>query len=163
MTSLLTSSIPPKLSGFTNNQVVHSTLKIWFQFRRHFKFNAASTLAPILRNHLFRPAFTDSTFSIWHNKGLKCFKDLYKDGIFRSFILSGEFHLPLAHLFRYFQIRHCAKVLFTVFPSSPLSLQWEELLTHFNSHLFLKSIIKFSLLIPHQLQKSRQLGSENWV
>ena len=40
LTALLTSSIPSNLSGFTNNQVVHSTLKILDQFRRHFKFKS---------------------------------------------------------------------------------------------------------------------------
>ena len=59
LTALLTSSIPFNLSGFINNQVARSTLKIWYQFRRHFKFKSASILAPLLRNHLFRPALTD--------------------------------------------------------------------------------------------------------
>ena len=115
--ALLTSYIPFNLSGSTNNQVVPSTLKIWNQFRKHFKFKSVSTLAPLLKNDLFPPPLTDSTFLAWHNKGLKCFADLYKDGSFHSFTyLSGEFHLPPSHLFRYFQIRHCAKALFPVFP-----------------------------------------------
>ena len=121
--ALLTSSIPSNLSGFTNNQVVHSTLKIWYQFRKHFKFQSTSTLAPLLNNHLFRPPLTDSTFLTWHNKGLKRFEDLYKDGIFRSFTdLSGELHLPPSHLFRYFQIRHCAQSFvssFSLLPADP--------------------------------------------
>lgn len=55
------------------------------------------------------------------------FQDVYKDGIFRSFTdLSGEFHLPPSHLFRYFQIRHRAKSLFPPFPSSPPSQLWDE-------------------------------------
>ena len=97
LTALLTSSIPSNLSGFTKNQVVRSTLKIWYQFRSNFKLKSASTLQ---RNHLFRPELTDSTFFAWHNKGLKYFNDLYKNSIFRSFTdLSGEFHLPPSHLF----------------------------------------------------------------
>lgn len=61
LTALLTSSIPSNLSGITNNQVVHSTLKIWYQFRRHYKFKSASILAPLLPAgcqllRLFRPA-----------------------------------------------------------------------------------------------------------
>ena len=95
-------------SSFTDNQVVSSTLKIWYQFRRRFKFISASTSAPLLKNHLFKPAFTDSTFSVWHGKGLIFFKNLYRDGIFRSFTdLSCVYQLPSSHLFRYFQIRHC--------------------------------------------------------
>lgn len=140
--ALLTSSIPTSPSGFTNNQVVSSTLKIWYQFRRQFKFTSASTSAPLLKNHLFKPALTDSTFSVWHGKGLTFFKDLYRDGIFRSFTdLSCEFHLPPSHLFRYFQIRHCVKLLFPTFPSSPAIQLWEEFLC---SNPFQKSLISKS-------------------
>jgi len=124
--ALLTSSIPINPSGFTKNQVVCSTLKIWYQFRRHFKFNSASTLAPLLRNHLFQPAISDSTFSIWHNKGLTMFKDLYKDGTFCSFAeLSNKFQLPPLHFFRYLQIRHCVR---PAFPSLPPMQLWDEFL-----------------------------------
>uniref|UniRef100_A0A3Q3ENM7 Reverse transcriptase domain-containing protein n=1 Tax=Kryptolebias marmoratus TaxID=37003 RepID=A0A3Q3ENM7_KRYMA len=128
--ALLTSPITLNPSGFTSNLLVRSVLKIWNQFRRHFKFNSASTLAPLLKNHLFQPALTDPTFLSWENKGLTCFKDLYKEGIFRSFTdLSSEFHLPASHLFRYFQIRHCTRVLFPGFPSKPPNFQWEMFLS----------------------------------
>ena len=148
LTALLTSSIPFNLSGFINNQVARSTLKIRYQFRQHFKFKSESFLAPLLRNHLFRPALTDSTFFAWHNKGLKCFNDIYKDVFFFCSFpdLSGEFHLPPSHLFRYFQIRHCAKALFPVFPSSPPSLQWEELLSHDPLHKSLISKVYNAIL-----------------
>lgn len=69
-------------SGFTNNPVVISTLKIWFQFRKHFKFLTPTISSPLLRNYAFKPAVTDSVFTLWHDKGLKCFKDFYKDGVF---------------------------------------------------------------------------------
>ena len=126
-------------SSFTDNQVVSSTLKIWYQFRRRFTFISASTSAPLLKNHLFKPALTDSTFSVWPGKGLIFFKDLYRDGIFRSFTdLSCVYQLPPSHLFRYFQIRHCVKSLFPTFPSSPTVQLWEEFLC---SSPFQKSLI----------------------
>ena len=53
LTALLTSSIPFNLSGFINNQVARSTLKIWYQFRRHFKFKSASILAPFPEESIF--------------------------------------------------------------------------------------------------------------
>jgi len=64
-------------------------------------------------------ALSDPTFSIWYDKGLKTFKDFYKDGIFHSFAdLSSAFQLPPSHLFRYYQIRYCIKSLFPTFPTS---------------------------------------------
>lgn len=78
---------------------------------------------------MFTPALTDRTFSLWQDKGLKCFKDLYKDGLFCSFTdLASEFDLPQSHLFRYFQIRACAKSLFPDFPHRPLEQPWGELI-----------------------------------
>lgn len=128
--ALLTSSIPTNFSGFTDNPVVISTLKIWFQFRRYLNSTSPSISAPLLKNHLFQPALSDPTFSTWYDKGLKTFKDFYRDGTFRSFAdLSSEFQLPPSHLFRYFQIRHCAKSLFPAFPSSPPLQLWEEFLS----------------------------------
>ena len=127
--ALLTSSIPTNLSGHTNNPVVSSTLKIWYQFRRHFKFTSASTLAPLLGNHLFRPALSDPTFSVWHEKGLRTLRELYKDNTFRRFTdISSKFELPTSHLFRYFQIRYCTKSLFPSFPSLPPNQIWDEFL-----------------------------------
>lgn len=115
-------------SGFTNNPVVISTLKIWFQFRKHFKFLTPTISSPLLRNYAFKPAVTDSVFTLWHDKGLKCFKDFYKDGIFCSFTdLSTEFKVG-DHLFRYFQIRNCVKSLFPNFPQLPPEQTWDSLL-----------------------------------
>lgn len=127
--AILASSLPLNPSNFTNNPVVLSTFKIWFQFGRHFKFLATSTLIPITNNHLFPPSLIDSTFMIWQSRGIKCFRDLYKDGIFSTFSdLMSDFNLPAIHLFRYFQLRHCASTLFTGFPSLPDKQPWDHLL-----------------------------------
>ncbi len=83
--ALLYSSLPTKPSLYTDSQVVLNTLKIWCQFRRHFKFVAASSLGPLNNNHLFPPSLSDSTFSVWHDKGITHFKYLYVDGVFDSF------------------------------------------------------------------------------
>ncbi len=127
--ALLTSSTSTNFSGFTDNPVVRAAQKMWYQFRKNFKFVSASLLTPLLKNHSFQPASSDPTFAIWHDKGLTTFKDLYKDGAFRSFAdLSSEFQLPPSHLFRYFQVRHCAKSLFPTFPSIPLIQLWDDFL-----------------------------------
>lgn len=81
----------------TDNQLVLNKLKIWYKFRRHFKFEAASSLGPLYNNHLFPPSLSDSTFSVWYDKGLTQFRHLYVAN------LSSLYDLPVTHLFRYFQ------------------------------------------------------------
>ncbi len=125
--AMVFSSLPMSLSHYTDNPIVCSSLKTFFQFRRHFKFTSASTMAPIHKNHLFLPPFSDSVFALWEKKGLKCFEDLFINNVFASFSeLSLSFNLPSSHLFRYFQIRHCASSLFSGFPSLPTKSPWEE-------------------------------------
>uniref|UniRef100_A0A8C5D9N9 Reverse transcriptase domain-containing protein n=1 Tax=Gouania willdenowi TaxID=441366 RepID=A0A8C5D9N9_GOUWI len=129
LSALLTDSVSVNLSGLTCNLVVISTLRIFFQFRRQFKFIDSTPLTPLLKNHRFKPTFTDPVFKSWHNKGLRRFKDFYKDGVFCSFTdLSLDFNLPPTHLFRYFQVRNCAKALFPGFPYLPPEQPWTELL-----------------------------------
>ena len=127
--TLLTGPVATNPSGLTCNPVVNDTLKIWFQFRKQFEFTAPTALTPLLKNPVFKPTFTDPTFFLWHDRGLKCFGDLYRGGILCSFAdLATEFNLPPFHLFRYFQVRNCAKSLFTNFPHLPPKQPWLELL-----------------------------------
>ncbi len=81
-------------------------------------------MAPIHKNHLFLPPFSDSVLSLWEKKGLQCFEDLFINNVFAE--LSLSFNLPSSHPFRYFQIRHCASSLFSGFPSLPTKSPWEE-------------------------------------
>lgn len=127
--ALLTGAPSVNPSGFISNPVVISTLNIWFQFRKHFKFVAPTVSSPLLKNHVFKPAFTDPVFTLWHERGLTSFKDFYRDGVFCSFAgLAGEFNLPPSHLFRYFQLRNCVKSLFSNFPQLPAEQVWDGLL-----------------------------------
>lgn len=129
LTALLTGPVIVNPSGLTCNPVVTATLRIWFQFRKQFKFTAPTVLTPLLKNPVFKPTFTDSTFTLWQDKGLKCFKDFYKEGVFCSFTdLVNNFSLPPSHLFRYFQVRNCAKSLFSNFPHLPPKQQWGDFL-----------------------------------
>lgn len=110
--------------------MVLNTLKIWYQFRRHFKFVNGSSLGPINDNHLFPPSLSDSTFSLWYDKGITQFRDLYVDGVFDSFTnLSSRYELPASHLFRYFQTRNFVAKCFPNFPSLPPEHCWETMLS----------------------------------
>ena len=133
--ALLYSSLPTKPSLYTDHQVVLNTLKIWFQFRRHYKFVAPSSSGPLKNNHLFPPSLSDSIFSTWHDKGITQFKDLYVDGVFDNFAnLSSRYDLPVTHLFRYFQTRNFVTKCFPNFPSLPPEHQWESMLTFIPHH-----------------------------
>lgn len=128
--ALLYTSLPTTPSLYTDNQVVLNTLKIWYQFRRHFKFVNGSSLGPINDNHLFPPSLSDSTFSLWYDKGITQFRDLYVDGVFDSFTnLSTRYELPVSHLFRYFQTRNFVAKCFPNFPSLPPEHCWETMLS----------------------------------
>lgn len=111
--------IPTNPSQFTQNPVVHSTLRIWYQFRGHFEFTSPSTLTPVLRNHLFKPSLSDSSFSVWHEKGLKSFKNLYKNNVFCSFTeLSARFRLPITVGFEHVT---CASPMNNVYDSQVIA------------------------------------------
>uniref|UniRef100_A0AAR2KLP1 Reverse transcriptase domain-containing protein n=1 Tax=Pygocentrus nattereri TaxID=42514 RepID=A0AAR2KLP1_PYGNA len=135
LSALLYSSLPTKPSLYTDNQVVLNTLKIWYQFRRHFKFNSASSLSPLHNNHLFPPSILDSAFSLWADKGITQCKHLYVDGVFDSFAnLSSRHGLPGTHLFRYFQVRNFVAKCLPSFPSLPLVQCWETMLSMVPHH-----------------------------
>ncbi len=97
--ALLTSplSFNVSSSSLTHSSVVVATVRIWCQFRQHFKFTSASTLMPLLENHMFPSSLTDPIFKQWLAKSLRRFQDLYRDGTFCSYVqLSSEMGLPFA-------------------------------------------------------------------
>lgn len=105
---------------YTSNPIILSTVKIWRQFRRHFKLASLSPLMPICDNHIFLPSALDPVFSMWKEKGLVFFKQLFIDKVFASFDnLKTKFDLPRSHLFRYFQILDFARCNFPNFPHQP--------------------------------------------
>ena len=131
------SSLPVQLSRFISNPVVLSTLKIFNQFRCHYKLTSASVLGPIYKNHLFPPSTLDSTFKQWSLNGLIYIKDLYTDNIFDSFEnVCKRYNLPRSSFFKYLQIRHFVKSKFVHFPDLPVVTVLDKLtLTFVNKGL----------------------------
>ena len=116
--SLLTARLPLKTHNVSQNPVVTNSLKIWNQFRKHYGLTEPSTLAPVVKNHLFLPSLSDPTFTVWRNKGLLHVKDLYKENIFTDFTeLAARFELPQSHFFRFLQVRHFVKTAYPHFPN----------------------------------------------
>ncbi|KAF3834483.1 hypothetical protein F7725_025687, partial [Dissostichus mawsoni] len=100
---------------WTNNPVIQGSLKIWTQFRIHFKHKQALIASPILANVNFSPSLTDPSFRLWHGRGIRCVKDLFKNGHFISFEqLKKDFNIPQSCFFRYLQIRSYVRTHFSL-------------------------------------------------
>ena len=77
--SLLCARLPlsQPVSSFTSNPLVIHSLKIWYQFRRHFSLTNLSLLAPPQNHCMFIPSTTDEAFNIWSKHGIKSMYDLF--------------------------------------------------------------------------------------
>lgn len=126
---LITAKLPLSPSHFTSSPIVTSTLKIWAQFRQHFKLTEFSLYSPICKNHLFPAAQLDHTFTEWQRKGLDRCVDFYIDGIFGSFTeIAGKYQLQRSDYFRYLQVRHFMRTLSPTFPHLPVESGLEKVL-----------------------------------
>ena len=125
--ALATAKLPFSPSQFTSSPLVHTTLKIWAQFRQHFKLLDFSMFSPIVNNHLFPAARMDHTFT--QRVGLLRCSDFYIDGLFGSFNdLTNKFYLQRSDLFRYFQVRHFIETWSSSFPALPVNSELDTLL-----------------------------------
>ena len=109
------SSLPLSKCWWTNNPIISGCLKIWSQFRIHFKHKQALATAPILANINFAPSATDPSFQLWHRRGIKFVMDLFKGGHLISFEqLKKDFSIPQSHFFRYLQVQSYVKTHFSL-------------------------------------------------
>jgi len=129
LSALITAKLPFPPSQYASNLVVQSTLKIWAQFRQHFKNFLTFLCSPISNNHLFPTARLDPTFTQWHRVGLIRCSDFYIDGLFGSFgDLTKKFKLQRSDLFRYFQVRHFIQTWSSTFPALPSNSELDGIL-----------------------------------
>ena len=106
------SVLPHNYTHFTN-PVVKASLKIWFQFRRHFDLKQYSRYSPVANNHFFLPSGVNNAFQYWHRNVLIFFCDLYSDNMFISFeTLENDHNIPRSHYFRFLWIRSFTKEKF---------------------------------------------------
>lgn len=130
LVALVCAPLSSRYPSYIKNPIVLSSLKIWKQFRQHFKLSSPIPLSPICNNHLFPPSNTDTAFTLWKERGLARFSDLYSEGMFATFNdLRVKYNLPQSHMFRYFQARNYARTHFTSFPQSPLGSLVTEVLS----------------------------------
>ena len=118
--SLLCLPLTSSPTTHSRSVVVKNCLKIWNQFRRHFRLQVISVFAPIHSNPLFTPSIIDKAFWIWKDLGIVSIKQLYISGIFASFDqLTQTFNLQPTHFFRYLQVRDFVRHNFPGFPALP--------------------------------------------
>ena len=130
LSSVLGAPSPPPQTQFCSNPVVSHSIRIWLQFRRHFKLQNTSVHSPINNNYNFPPSLSDSTFGTWFSKGIHSVSNLYVDGKFGSFAqLSQMFDLPKTHFFRYLQIRHFVQKNIPSFPNFPAYNELDHILS----------------------------------
>lgn len=110
--SVICSPLPQSKHCWTNNPIISGCLKIWLQFRIHFKHKQALVTSPILVNINFALSLTGPSFQLWHRRGITCVMDLFKEGHFITFEqLKKDFSIPQSHLFRYLQVRSYVKII----------------------------------------------------
>ena len=113
--SLICAPLPLSKHHWTNNPIIHDCLRIWSQLRIHFELWKALITSPILSNVNFTPSLTDPSFKLWHRRGIKCVKDLFKEGHFMSFEqLKKDFDIPQSAFFKYLQIRSYVRKHFSL-------------------------------------------------
>lgn len=113
-------SIPLPKNLTIGNPIVHNSIKICVQFRKHFGLLGMSLFTPMASNNFFPPSMLDATFHGWQRKGLSLFNDLFLDNKFASFQqLSDKYILPASNFFRYLQVRHFVSGSVPGFPDKP--------------------------------------------
>jgi len=151
LSALVCAPLSNRPSKYTNNPVVCSSLRIWRQFRQHFKLAAASLYGPICNNHLFVPSTLDSAYVLWKNRGLSYFSDLFTDGVFTTFFdLSKKFNIPQSNLFRFFQVRNFVNSHCPSFPDLSEPSLYEKCLIQKHGSIS----ILYNLILPYILPSS---------
>ncbi len=74
--------LPLNKKYLPSNPLVINSLKIWAQFRSHFKQKQALSLLSITSNALFPPSLIDHAFQVWFRKGLRYVRDFFQGSSF---------------------------------------------------------------------------------
>ena len=74
---------------------------------------------PFCEKHLIPPMALDSTCTLWKEKGLVNFDQLFEKDILSLKTYQTKFALPQTHLFKYFQARDFVCCNFPNFPHKP--------------------------------------------
>lgn len=158
LAALVCSSLPYCCPNYIRNPVVLCSLKIWKQFRQHFKLSAPIPCTLICSNHLFHPSILDTAFTLWKERCLAHISDLYLEGPFATFNdIRVKHNLPQSHMFWYFQICDFVRTHFISFLQPPVGSLATEVLS------LPKTRSKISVLIFVIFIYGLSCGSEGWL
>ena len=165
LAALVCAPLASHCPSYIKNPIVLSFLKIWKQFRQHFKLSTPIPLSPTCNNHFFPPSNTDTAFTLWRERGLVQFSDLYSEGLFVTFNdLRVKYNLPQSHMFQYFQVWSYARTHFTSFPQAPTGSLITQVLSEARSKISVLSdlISSSNMSSPGRVRDSweRELGFE---
>lgn len=172
--SLLCLPLTLSSTAHSSSVVVKNCLRIWNQFRRHFRLQDIPVSAPIHSNPLFTPSVMDKAFLIWKDLGIVSIKQLYISGIFASFSqLTQIFNLQPSHLFRYLQVRDFVRRHFPCFPALPSSILTDTILcvnpilkgsisTLYNTLLKTQTITSDALRNAWTAELGEEIGPAAW-
>ncbi len=125
---MLCAPLPHNRKYLPSNPLVTSSLKIWPQFRSHFKQKQALSLLPITSNALFPSSLTDHVFQVWSRKGLRYVRDFFQGSRFIKFEhMIKAFGIPKSNFYRYLQVRSLVKKYFNTLSTPPPHSWIEEL------------------------------------
>ena len=115
LSSLVCAQLPLSKRQRTNNPIIQGSLRVWSQFRTHFKLKNALVSSPVRANCNFAPSLIDPSFQRWHERGIRCVKDLFRDGNFITFEqMRRVFNVPQADFFKYLQVRSFIRKYYTL-------------------------------------------------
>ncbi len=104
LSSLIGAPLPIYGRLIRHNSVTQGSLKIWKQFRTHFKCRQGLLMAPISANILLPPHLIDLAFQLLARKGVGSVKDLFRGGNFMSFQqLRTRFDIPQSNCTKFYQ------------------------------------------------------------
>lgn len=86
---------------------------------------------PPTENHAFAPAFANTLFKDWSEKGIRTFLDLFIDHVFPSFEhVQNKYDIPKSQFYKYLQIQIFVMQNNPSYPNSPDPSSMEVLLQH---------------------------------
>lgn len=154
--------------------MINNSLRVWLQISKAFKLPNTSLLAPVCRNHAFKPSLLDPVFTGWARKGILTLRDLYIDNNFATFPqLTEKYDLPASHFFRYLQIRNYVRSAVPNFETLSADSELYKLLTSAPNTPklvtkfvdFFTSQLNFSTIHQKSLWEEEldvQLSEEDW-
>lgn len=102
--SLVCAPLPLSKQHLTSNLIVSGSLRIWSQFRTHFKHRQAMPYLTILANTLFPPSLKDTALCYGSEMVCNGWRTFLRMVCSCHFAAGKWYNIPSSHYFRYLQV-----------------------------------------------------------